>query len=378
MVVLRELTRSSSVTLFESFSPSSSCTSVRSTTRSPSASVTSGNCRRRLSSPRSTSITRIPGCLKIETSIAFAPISGEPSGTTTSVKYFIRLRLPSRSAIESRFGRKRGTRIHMVAKPAIITQNPSGAISKSPKGTIPCARATPSTSRFVEVPIIVIIPPSTVWYDSGISSFDGASPIECASCTVTGIITATSGVLLVKAEATAMKSPTSVRTSTLFCAARRETIRAKLLISPVRTSPPDTMNIAAIVQGAGFEKTFSTPSEGTTPAITSTAAPSIAVTSTGKTSATKTTNMTASTATVNQAATPGCAMKSLSRSVSSVGPRVGAPPWGSGGGRLKGAAGAGFAAAPARSPPASARRRPRPAPDSARRAAATTRRRRSR
>ena len=63
--------------------------------------------------------------------------------------------------------------------------------------------------------------------------------------------------------------PATTSTSTLFCAARRETSRAKLLISPVRTSPPETMNIAAIVQGAGLEKTLSTPSDGTMPATTS-------------------------------------------------------------------------------------------------------------
>ena len=105
--------------------------------------------------------------------------------------------------------------------------------------------------------------------------------MACASCTVTGIITATSGVLLVKAEVPATKIPTADSTSTRFCAARRDTIRAKLLMSPVRTSPPETMNMAAIVQGAGLEKTLSTPSAGTMPKSTSTAAPSIAVTSTG-------------------------------------------------------------------------------------------------
>ena len=105
--------------------------------------------------------------------------------------------------------------------------------------------------------------------------------MEWAICTVTGIITATIGVLLAKAEAQVMKSPTAESTSTLFCAARRETIRAKPLISPVRTRPAETMNIAAIVQGAGLAKTSITPSAGTIPTITSTAAPSIAVTSTG-------------------------------------------------------------------------------------------------
>ena len=36
----------------------------------------------------------------------------------------------------------------------------SGVTSKIPNGSIPCDRATPSTSRFVEVPISVSVPPS--------------------------------------------------------------------------------------------------------------------------------------------------------------------------------------------------------------------------
>ena len=50
----------------------------------------------------------------------------------------------------------------MVAKPTTVTTMPSGAISKRRKGAMPWARATPSTRMLVEVPIIVIMPPSTV------------------------------------------------------------------------------------------------------------------------------------------------------------------------------------------------------------------------
>ena len=39
---------------------------------------------------------------------------------------------------------------------------PTGAISKIVKGSIPRSRATPSTSRFVEVPINEIMPPINV------------------------------------------------------------------------------------------------------------------------------------------------------------------------------------------------------------------------
>ena len=123
---------------------------------------------------------------------------------------------------------------------------------------------------------------------------------------VTGIMTATSGVLLVKAELAAMKSPTPLRTNTLFCAARRETMRVKLLISPVRTSPPETMNMAAMVQGAGFEKASNTPSAGTIPSSTRIAAPSIAVTSTGKISSRKITSMPARTISVTMAGVFPC------------------------------------------------------------------------
>ena len=78
-----------------------------------------------------------------------------------------------------------------------------------------------------------------------------------------------------------MSMPTSTTTRTLCLSAWRDTVRASVLISPVRTRPPETMNMAAIVQGAGLENTFSTPSAGTTPKSTRIAAPSIAVTSTG-------------------------------------------------------------------------------------------------
>ena len=47
------------------------------------------------------------------------------------------------------------------------------------------------------------------------SSLEGDTPIVCASWIVTGIMTATSGVLLVKAEAAATTTATPQITSTL-------------------------------------------------------------------------------------------------------------------------------------------------------------------
>lgn len=116
-----------------------------------------------------------------------------------------------------------------------------------------------------------------------------------ASCIVTGIITATRGVLLQNGETALMKRPAPISVPRRCLAAPRETMRPIWLTMPVRTRPPVTMNMAAIVQGAEFEKTSSTLSGGTRPSRTTTAAPIIAVTSTGKISRTKRMNIPART-----------------------------------------------------------------------------------
>ena len=72
----------------------------------------------------------------------------------------------------------------------------------------------------------------------------------------TGIITTTSGVLFMKAETPVTTSPSSDQRRAP--AGRRHCARpAAMTISsaPVRTSPPMTRNITAMVQGAGFDST---------------------------------------------------------------------------------------------------------------------------
>src|SRR3546814_6526433 len=60
----------------------------------------------------------------------------------------------------------------------------------------------PSTTRLVDVPIRVSVPPSTAAIDSGISSFFALTPVTSESFIMIGINTTTTGVLLRKAEAT--------------------------------------------------------------------------------------------------------------------------------------------------------------------------------
>ena len=110
---------------------------------------------------------------------------------------------------------------------------------------------------------------------------DGATPIECANCTAMGISTTTTGVLFMKADASTVNPAIAASTRTGCFAPCREISRVMLASAPVRTSPPDRMNIAAIVQGAGLENTVSTSSNGRRPVAIRTTAPAIAVTSGG-------------------------------------------------------------------------------------------------
>jgi len=142
--------------------PSSSATSVRSTTRSPGWSTTPARSRRSDASPRSTSMTRTPSGLKMSTSSTCRPIRAESSGSATSVKYFILRRSVSSAPIVSRVGRRRGPNRVMNTAPATTSARPRGAISNIEKGASPWPRATPSTSRLVDVPIRVIMPPRMV------------------------------------------------------------------------------------------------------------------------------------------------------------------------------------------------------------------------
>ena len=106
-------------------------------------------------------------------------------------------------------------------------------------------------------------------------------PIRSAICMTTGIITATSGVLFMKAEAMATK-PNS---TTMVVFGRSPTCASAMPITistaPVRTSPPITRNISAIVQGAGLARTETASGTGRMPSTIITAAPAMAVTSTG-------------------------------------------------------------------------------------------------
>ena len=106
-------------------------------------------------------------------------------------------------------------------------------------------------------------------------------PTRIAICITTGIITATSGVLFMKAEAQATKAISTTIVARGRLPACRSAAPMTISTAPVRTSPPITRNISAMVHGAGFESTDTASGTGRRPRISMSAAPPMAVTSTG-------------------------------------------------------------------------------------------------
>ncbi len=106
-------------------------------------------------------------------------------------------------------------------------------------------------------------------------------PNRLAIWITTGIITATRGVLFITAEAAATK----VNSSPIVSLGRAPTWASAIWITistaPVRTNPPINRNISTIVQGAVFDSTSTALPSGKIPKASITAAPPIAVTSTG-------------------------------------------------------------------------------------------------
>ena len=107
----------------------------------------------------------------------------------------------------------------------------------------------------MEVPISVSVPPRMVRKDSGISSRVEAMPSFLATSTMIGMKTITTGVLFMTAEARTTPTPMIASVRTGRCSARETSQDAAPSSVPVRTSAPDSTNIAAMVIGAGLAKT---------------------------------------------------------------------------------------------------------------------------
>ena len=134
-------------------------------------------------------------------------------------------------------------------------------------------------------------------YDRGIRSLDAVVPIRSAICRTMGIIMTTTGVLFMKADATTTIRAIADSINTgrfaewMLIASEREES------APVLSNAPESTNIAAIVQGAGFEKTVVMAlSNGNMPTARTIDAPHSATTSVGSVPLMNMANMPATTA----------------------------------------------------------------------------------
>ena len=115
-------------------------------------------------------------------------------------------------------------------------------------------------------------------------------PSDLASRLTTGIITSTTGVLFMKAEAAMVPRPISARASLGLRRVRRMIQPDTSSSVPVRNRAPDSTNIAAMVIGAGLENTPSNSSVEMNPSSSIASAPSAATTTGGRRSTMKPTN----------------------------------------------------------------------------------------
>ena len=101
----------------------------------------------------------------------------------------------------------------MAPIPTIATGTPIALISKNPMGSRPAAAICPATTRLVEVPISVAMPPSSAANDNGINSLLTDTWRRSAQDEICGMSMATIGVLLRNADVTAVGGSTRSRGS---------------------------------------------------------------------------------------------------------------------------------------------------------------------
>jgi len=137
----------------------------------------------------------------------------------------------------------------------------------------PRSRASPHTTRFVEVPIRVTVPPRMAENESGIRYRDGASWACCASPRKTGMKITTTTVLFKNGESAATTTQSSRRRVIgvprgAVCAQRPISSTAPVFASPSpRTSMAATVTVAGLLNPARASSAFRTPASRRTTGI---------------------------------------------------------------------------------------------------------------
>ena len=120
---------------------------------------------------------------------------------------------------------------------------------------MPLPSRRPCTTSVVDVPIMVIVPPSIVIYDSGIKNLEGLKPLSTAQSLIIGVSATTIGVLLRKPDANPIGNVTLI---ILFLAsfAFPSSLYTIISIIPCFCIAPATMNKSRTVSIPSLEKPF--------------------------------------------------------------------------------------------------------------------------
>ena len=178
--------------------------------RLPPRSTVSGRTGAMIVSPRSTDVRKTPVRCRSRACSTVLPSTGPPVCTTISMEN--RRAASCSSAIgERRAGSTRGASRMMAPIPTIATGTPIALISKKPIGSRPASTICPATTRLVDVPISVAMPPSSAANDSGISSLLTDTWRRSAHELICGMSIATIGVLLRNADDSAVGGSTRSR-----------------------------------------------------------------------------------------------------------------------------------------------------------------------
>ena len=86
----------------------------------------------------------------------------------------------------------------VVRRTAPVTESPGVKKSQNLKPSMPFSIIRPLSTRFVEVPIRVMVPPATAAKESGIKNLPTFHPFSWALDLSSGMSSATTGVLLMK------------------------------------------------------------------------------------------------------------------------------------------------------------------------------------
>ena len=176
---------------------------------------------------------------------------------------------------DSRAGSTFGAIAMIATMPITATGRPTAPISKKPIGSSPASSICPATTRLVDVPISVVMPPSSAANDNGISSLLTETCRRAAHDEICGISIATIGVLFKKADETAVGGSTRSRGRRYQPLSPR--VRCMIGVSaPVFWTAAATTYRAATVNGAGLLNPLSACSVSMTPKTSSvTVAPKI-------------------------------------------------------------------------------------------------------